>query len=66
MDATVAIGKGIIEARKKAGLTQVQLAELAGVSDRTVRGIEQGSPSPSFGTVVDVLDVLGLTLEVKP
>jgi predicted transcriptional regulator len=32
--------------RVAAGLTQLQLARLAGVSERTVRNWEQGAPSP--------------------
>ena len=57
------LGTAVRAARKDARLTQQQLADLAGCSDRTLREIEQGSGSPSIGTVIDVLDVLGLRLE---
>ncbi|AQQ16354.1 DNA-binding transcriptional repressor PuuR [Corynebacterium glaucum] len=58
------IGTTIRDARKIAGLTQVQVAELAGISDATLRDIEHGSGSPSLRAVLETLDVLGLRLEV--
>ena len=59
------IGAGIRAMRKEYMLTQQQLAELAGISDRTLRDIEKGSGSPSVGTVAKVLATLGLNLEVR-
>lgn len=58
------LGAAIRDERRAARLTQAQLAELAGCSDRTLRDIERGAGSPSIGTVVAVLDALGLGLEV--
>lgn len=58
------IGNAIRDARKVAGLTQVQVAELAGISDATLREIEHGSGSPRLQSVLETLDVLGLRLEV--
>lgn len=58
------IGTAIRRARKDAGLTQQQLAELAELSDRTVREIELGSGNPGLGSVLVVLTVLGLDLTV--
>lgn len=58
------IGAAIRDARKAAGLTQMQVAELAGISDATLRDIERGSGSPSVRSVLEALDVLGLGLEV--
>jgi y4mF family transcriptional regulator len=58
------IGTAIRRARKDAGLTQQQLAELAELSDRTVREIELGSGTPGLGSVIVVLTVLGLDLTV--
>lgn len=43
----------------------MQLGELAGLSDRTIRQIENGSGSPSFRAVLAVFSVLGLTLTVS-
>ncbi|QPK82537.1 helix-turn-helix transcriptional regulator [Corynebacterium qintianiae] len=64
-DIVAEIGAGIRAMRKEYMLTQQQLAELAGISDRTLRDIEKGSGSPSVGTVAKVLATLGLNLEVR-
>lgn len=60
-----ALGVSVRAARKEAGLTQLQLAELVGCSDRTLREIETGTGSPSVGTVATALEVLGLDVEVR-
>jgi y4mF family transcriptional regulator len=64
MDAVTAIGSAIRAARTAAGLTQEQLAELAGTSTRTVRDIEKGTGATSLDTVVAVAGVVGLTIGV--
>jgi y4mF family transcriptional regulator len=64
MDDVAAIAEGIRRTRKEAGLTQEQLAQLAGTSERTVRAIETGSGNPSLQSVVAVAHVLGLNLAV--
>lgn len=60
------IGDRIIELRNKKGLTQDELAELSGVSRRTIQGIEWGD----FSARVDILDklvkALGHTIEIEP
>ncbi|WP_448809133.1 helix-turn-helix domain-containing protein [Agromyces bauzanensis] len=64
MDAPRDIGTRIREARKVAGLTQEQLAELAGTSTRTVRDIEKGTGATGLGIVARVAEVVGLRLAV--
>ncbi|MFC7403297.1 helix-turn-helix transcriptional regulator [Citricoccus sp. GCM10030269] len=59
---TSTIGRAIRAARREAGLSQTQLAELVGLSDRTLRDIEKGSRSPSIGAVAAVAGALGLHL----
>ena len=54
------IGRSVRLARKEAGLKQSDLADLAGVSERTVRAIETGSGNPTLAAVVSVANVLGL------
>ena len=49
---------------RRFGLTQQQVADLAGLSDRTVRDLEKGSTSPSLGAVLAAACVLGLRVEV--
>lgn len=60
------IGALIKQARKDNGLTQEQLAELAGISERTLRSIEIGDGNPSFNAVVSTADVLGIRIVVQP
>jgi y4mF family transcriptional regulator len=59
------IGASIRSARRDAGITQEDLAHLAGTSVRTVRAIETGTGNPSLRAVVAVSDVLGLQLTVR-
>jgi putative transcriptional regulator len=54
------IGRSVRLARKEAGLKQSDLADLAGVSERTVRAIETGTGNPTLAAVVSVANVLGL------
>lgn len=65
MDDPVSIGASIRSARKDAGITQEDLAHLAGVSVRTVRAIETGTGNPSLQAVVAVSGVLGLRLTAR-
>ena len=48
--------------RKRVQLTQVELAELAGVSDRFLRELEKGKPTAEVGKVMIVLATLGYNL----
>lgn len=54
------IREKIREARLAQGLTQEQLAEKAGVSQRTVSAIERGGMDPSLKTLLVILGALGL------
>lgn len=59
------IGSVIKATRKEYGLTQQQLADLAGVSDRTVRTLEQGGLGPTLRSLLAVTGTLGLKVEVS-
>ncbi len=50
--------------RQELGLTQVELAELAGCSTRMVHAIEAGKPTARLDKLVEVLEAVGLRLEV--
>ena len=50
--------------RVSLGLTQRDLADMAGVSERFVRFVEQGKPSIQLDSLVAVLETLGLELTV--
>lgn len=65
MHDVASIAAGIRSARKDAGITQDDLAHLAGTSVRTVRAIETATGNPSLQAVVAVSNVLGLQLMVR-
>ena len=54
-----------VRARRVAlGLTQRDLADMAGVSERFIRFVEQGKPSVQLDSLLAVLDTVGLELQV--
>jgi len=56
-----AVGNRLLSFRKSAGLTQAELAELAGLSDRTYADIERGSVNMRIETLLRICDVLHIT-----
>ena len=56
------VGRAIRAAREEAGLTQKDLADLAGISERTVRAVETGAGNPALAAVAAATGVLGLRL----
>lgn len=57
-----ALGVAVRQTRKAHGLTQAELAGLAGTGSRFISELEHGKASVEFGKVLDVLAVLGLRL----
>ena len=55
------IGKFIVECRKENKLTQEQLAEKLGVTDRSVSNWENGICLPDCSLYKTLCDVLGIT-----
>jgi transcriptional regulator with XRE-family HTH domain len=53
-------------ARRRAGLTQVELARLAGVPQSTVGRIETNRINPTLGTMRLLLNAAGQDLELVP
>ena len=62
-DATL-LGKAIRRRRKSMGLTQLDAAGLCGVGERFLSELERGKPTAELGKVLQVLDRLGLRLEL--
>lgn len=60
-----AIGAAIRDARRAAGLTQADHAQLAELAERTLRDIERGTGTPGLGSVLRAASTVGLTLEVR-
>ena len=56
------IGKFIAERRKMAGLTQMQLAEKLGITDRAVSKWETGKSLPDSSIMLDLCDVLKISV----
>ena len=55
----------IKERRAQLDISQVDLAEMAGVSLATVKDIERGHGNPSLRTVQKILDVLGMEINYQ-
>lgn len=64
MDKIDDIAEAVITHRKKAGLTQKQLADLAGVGKTVVFDIEKGKASIRFDTLMKVLDALNIQINL--
>ena len=57
------LGAFIREHRKKAGLTQIELANLAGVGKTTVFDIEKNKETVRWNNLLAVLGVLNIKIE---
>ena len=55
------IGSKLYQFRKKLGMTQAEVAESAGLSDRTYANIERGSVNMRIETVLRICNVLHIT-----
>lgn len=58
------IGKIIQERRDYLNLTQKDVAEIAGITFKSISDIELGIRNPTVNTLKSVLDVLGLELAI--
>ena len=59
------LGLFIKEHRKKAGLTQLQLANLAGVGKTTVFDIEKNKTTVSWNNLLAVINILNIEVQFK-
>ncbi|MGN6380052.1 MAG: chemotaxis protein CheW [Gaiellales bacterium] len=58
-------GQIVLDARRRAGLSQRRLADLAGTSQAMVARVESGRQSPSLGTLRRLLAACGANLQVQ-
>jgi y4mF family transcriptional regulator len=58
------IGSAIQARRKSRQIIQADLAEIAGISTRTLRDIEKGIANPELETLLKICHVLGLAIKV--
>ena len=56
------IGKFIAECRKKANLTQMQLAEKLGITDKAVSKWERGVAMPDTSIMLELCDILSISV----
>ena len=61
----VSIARSILRGRRAAGLTQVELAKLAGIRPETLNRIEKGKHAPSVATVEKIERSLAKAAETR-
>ena len=59
------IGDIIQSRRKVRKIAQEQLADIAGVSPRTLRDIEKGIANPELETLLKICNVLGMEIKIE-
>lgn len=64
-DSLLSIGAAVRQARRNHGLTQTQLAGLAGTGLRFISELERGKPTVALDKTLAVLAVLGLHFQIS-
>ncbi len=65
MSAMYTLGNDLVrEARKRAALTQRELAERAGTTQSAIARLESGRTSPTFENVIRLLRLCGMDLDI--
>ncbi|MBP3228527.1 MAG: helix-turn-helix transcriptional regulator [Bacteroidaceae bacterium] len=59
------IGRTVRERRKKLGINQQTLADLASVAVNTIVAIERGEGNPQLSTLLTIIDTLGLQIDIN-
>ena len=65
LDSTAQLGDLVRAVRKEQGLTQLDVAGLAGMSNRFVIDLERGKETLQMQKVLDVLSLLGLEVVIR-
>lgn len=60
-----AIGDILRSRRKSRKIAQEQLADIAGISPRTLRDIEKGIANPELETLMKICHVLGMKIKIE-
>ncbi|MCI8442522.1 MAG: helix-turn-helix domain-containing protein [Provencibacterium sp.] len=60
-----AVVRAMIEARKKNGLTQKQLAERTGIAQADISKLENGNANPSLRTLQRLAAGMGMKIKVE-
>jgi transcriptional regulator with XRE-family HTH domain len=64
--AAPALAKEIYERRLELGLTQQEVADLAGLARSSLQALESGRASTRLSSLLAVADVLGCTISLTP
>jgi len=62
---TKEIGNTVRERRKFLKITQEDLADISGISERTLRDIEKGLANPELESLIKLCEVLGMELTIS-
>lgn len=65
LEPEFSIIQAMIDARKKTGLTQKQLAEKTGIAQADISKLENGSANPSLRTLQRLAAGMGMKLKVE-
>ncbi|KQQ87157.1 type II toxin-antitoxin system Y4mF family antitoxin [Massilia sp. Leaf139] len=65
LSSTAELGELVRQIRKEQGLTQLDVAGLAGLSNRFVIDLERGKETLQIKKVLDVLSLLGVELSAR-
>lgn len=63
MNETMTLGRMIAQLRKEKGLTQLELAQLMGVTDKAVSKWERDLSYPDIATLPHLANVLGVSID---
>lgn len=61
MDMRKLVGRNAARLRREKGLTQEQLAEISGLSQQYISGLEQGRRNPTIVTIHELAVALGVS-----
>ena len=65
LSSTAELGELVRSVRKEQGLTQLDVAGLAGLSNRFVIDLEKGKETLQMQKVLEVLSLLGLEVAIR-
>lgn len=65
IDDVAALGQLVRQVRNQQGMTQADILGLANTGNRFIVELENGKPTVRLDKVLTVLDVLGLSLQVR-
>ncbi len=61
MDMRKLVGRNAARIRKEKGMTQERLAELSGLSQQYLSGLERGRRNPTIVTIYELANALGVS-----